>query len=62
MISVGDVPVTFAGSADEQAFAERLLGLLRTHGRFMSDVARIARWTKSMPRVEGALLRVRAGC
>ncbi len=41
MISVGDVPVAFAGSADQQAFAGRLLGLLRTHGRFMSADAPI---------------------
>ncbi|HET7095490.1 MAG TPA: hypothetical protein VFI22_18505, partial [Thermomicrobiales bacterium] len=41
MISVGEVPVAFAGSADEQAFAGRLLGLLRTHGRFMAADAPI---------------------
>ncbi|HEU5430378.1 MAG TPA: hypothetical protein VFU81_01875 [Thermomicrobiales bacterium] len=70
MISVGDVPVTFAGSADEQAFAERLLGLLRTHGRFMSadapirvSIASVAAFMQSTgeddaePKIEAAIER-----
>jgi hypothetical protein len=70
MISVGEVPVTFAGSADEQAFAGRLLGLLRTHGRFMSadapirvSIASVAEFMRATgednvePRIEAAIQR-----